>query len=156
MDSVAAVTEFIAAHSSLAYGVVFLLAFLEAVPVIGSVIPGSVIIIGIAVLVPTGTVQMWPLMTAAILGAILGDGLPYWFGQRYREAILSRWPLDRYPGFVESSRAFIHRHGGKSISLARFTPGIRGFVPAVAGIVAMPASRFYFGNVLSAFAWAPA
>lgn len=156
MDFVAAVNEFIAAHSSFAYGAVFLLAFLEAVPVIGSVIPGSVLIIGVAALVPTGTVQMWPLMTAAIIGAILGDGLPYWFGHRYREAILSRWPLDRYPGLVEKSRAFIHRHGGKSILLARFTPGVRGFVPLVAGIVAMPGGRFYLVNVLSAFAWAPA
>ena len=71
MDFVAAVNEFIAAHSSLAYGAVFLLAFLEAVPVIGSVIPGSVLIIGVAALIPTGTVQMWPLMTAAIIGAFL-------------------------------------------------------------------------------------
>lgn len=156
MDSLALVTEFIAAHSSLAYGAVFLLAFLEAVPVIGSVIPGSVIIIGIAALVPTGTVQMWPLMAAAIGGAILGDGLPYWFGHRYREAILSRWPLDRYPGLVEKSRAFIDRHGGKSILLARFTPGVRGFVPVVAGIAGMPAVRFYLVNIVSAFAWAPA
>lgn len=156
MDFGAAVNEFIAAHSSFAYGAVFLLAFLEAVPVIGSVIPGSVLIIGVAALIPTGTVQMWPLMTAAIIGAILGDGLPYWFGHRYREAILSRWPLDRYPGLVEKSRAFIHRHGGKSILLARFTPGVRGFVPVVAGIAAMPAGRFYLANGLSAFVWAPA
>ena len=156
MDSLAVVTEFIAAHSSLAYGVVFLLAFLEAVPVIGSVIPGSAIIIGIAALVPTGTVQMWPLMAAATSGAILGDGLPYWFGHRYREAILSRWPLERYPGLVEKGRAFIDRHGGKSILLARFTPGVRGFVPVVAGITAMPAGRFYLANGLSAFVWAPA
>lgn len=156
MDFVAAVNEFVAAHSNLAYGAVFLLAFLEAIPVIGSVIPGSVLIIGIAALVPAGTVKMWPLMVAAIIGAILGDGLPYWLGHRYREAILGRWPLNRYPGLVEKSRAFIHRHGGKSILLARFTPGVRGFVPVVAGIVAMPAGRFYLVNVLSAFAWAPA
>lgn len=156
MDFLAIITEFTAAHSGLAYGVVFLLAFLEAVPVIGSVIPGSVLIIGIAALVPTGRVQMWPLMAAAIGGAIVGDGLPYWFGNRYREAILSRWPLDRYPGLVEKSRVFIDRHGGKSILLARFTPGVRGFVPVVAGITAMPASRFYLANGLSAFVWAPA
>lgn len=156
MEFVAAANAFVAAHPNVAYGAVFLLAFLEAVPVIGSVLPGSVLIIGIAALIPTGTVQMWPLMIAAIVGAILGDGLPYWFGHRYREAILGRWPLDRYPGLVEKSRAFIHRHGGKSILLARFTPGVRGFVPVVAGIVAMPAGRFYAVNVLSAFIWAPA
>lgn len=156
MDFVAAITEFIGAHTNFAYGAAFLLAFLEAVPIIGAVIPGSVLIMGIAALVPTGAVQMWPLMAAAVGGAILGDGLPYWFGHRYREAILTRWPLDRYPGLVEQSRAFIDRHGGKSILLARFTPGVRGFVPVVAGIAAMPASRFYLANGLSALVWAPA
>ncbi|WP_454642783.1 VTT domain-containing protein [Bradyrhizobium liaoningense] len=156
VDALAAVTQSIAAHAYLAYGAVFVLAFFEAVPVVGSVVPGSALIIEVATLIPTGTVKMWPLMVATILGAILGDGLPYWLGHRYRETILGRWPLDRHPGLVDKSRTFIHRHGGKSIFFARFTPGVRGFVPVVAGMVAMPPGRFYFVNVLSAFAWAPA
>ncbi len=156
MPSVADIGAFIAANPHLAYAVVFLLALSEAAPVIGSIVPGSALIIGIAALVPTGTVKMWPLMIAAIVGAIFGDGLPYWLGHRYRETILGRWPLARYPGLVGRSRAFIHRHGGKSILLGRFTPGLRGFVPIIAGIVGMPAGRFYLVNVLSAFVWAPA
>lgn len=155
MDAFATVTQTIAAHSELAYAVVFVLALLEAVPVVGSVVPGSALIIAAAALIPSGTVQMWPLMTAAILGAIVGDGLPYWAGHRYRATILSRWPLKGYPGLVERSHAFLDRHGGKSIFLARFTPAVRGFVPIVAGIAGMPASRFYFVNVMSAFVWAP-
>ncbi len=156
MSSLTAFTDAVAAHAGLAYLAVFVLAFVEAVPVLGSVIPGSALIVGIAALIPTGAVKMWPLMMAAVIGAILGDGLPYWVGHRHREAILSRWPLDRYPGLVETSRAFIHRHGGKSILLARFAPGVRGFVPVVAGIVAMPPGRFYLVNILSALVWAPA
>lgn len=156
MDFFASVAQSVAAHAYLAYGAVFVLAFLEAVPVVGSVVPGSALIVAVAALIPTGTVKMWPLMLAAIIGAIVGDGLPYWLGHRYRQTILGRWPLDRYEGLVDKSRAFIHRHGGKSIFLARFTPGVRGFVPMVAGIVGMPAGRFYLVNVLSAFAWASA
>ena len=155
MDAFATATAAIAAHSSLAYGAVFVLAFLEAVPVVGSVVPGSALIIATAALVPSGTVKMWPLMAAAILGAVLGDGLPYWAGHRYRAALLARWPLSRYPGLVERSRALLDRHGGKSIFLARFTPAVRGFVPVVAGIAGMPAGRFYVVNILSAFVWAP-
>ena len=150
------VAQSIAAHAYLAYGAVFVLAFLETIPVLGSVVPGSALIVAVAALIPTGTVKMWPLMVAAIVGAILGDGLPYWLGHHYRQTILGRWPLDRYAGLVDKSRAFIHRHGGKSIFLARFTPGVRGFVPVVAGMMAMPPGRFYLVNVLSAFAWAPA
>src|SRR5690242_12653818 len=131
MDSVAAVTEFIAAHPNLAYGAAFLLALFEAVPVVGAVLPGSVLIIAIAALVPTGVVQLWPLTLATIIGGILGDGFSYWLGHRYREAILGWWPLNRYSELEKKSRVFIERHGGKSIFLARFTWG-RAFVPVVA------------------------
>lgn len=155
MDFAAAVIEFIAGHSNFAYGAVFVLAFLEAVPVVGSVVPGSALIIATAALIPSGTVQMWPLMAAAILGAVLGDGLPYWTGHRYRSEVLARWPINRYPGLVERSHVFLERHGGKSIFLARFTPAVRGFVPIVAGIAGMSVGRFYLVNVLSAFVWAP-
>lgn len=154
--TLAAINAFVAAHSNGAYFVVLLLAFAEAIPIIGSIVPGSMLIIAIAALIPSGSVKFWPLMTAAFVGAIVGDGLPYLLGHRHREAILSRWPLKRYPTLVEKSRNFLHRHGGKSIFLARFTPAVRGFVPVVAGITGMPARRFYAANILSAFAWAPA
>lgn len=88
MGFVAAITGFITAHSSLAYSAAFLLALLKAVPVIGAVIPGSVLIVAIAALVPAGAVKLWPLLLVTIIGGILGDGFSYWLGHRYREAIL--------------------------------------------------------------------
>jgi undecaprenyl-diphosphatase len=51
---------------------------------------------------------------------------------------------------------FFHRHGGKSVVLARFVGPVRPLVPAVAGMLNMPAKRFFLVNVLSALLWAPA
>src|SRR5260370_15759210 len=56
---------------------------------------------------------------------------------------------------VALSEGYLHRHGGKSVFLARFTPGVRAFVPLLAGILGMSVRRFYAANIASALAWAP-
>jgi membrane protein DedA with SNARE-associated domain/membrane-associated phospholipid phosphatase len=151
-----AVIAFVAAYSYLAYGVVFLCALLESVPVVGLFIPGTLTIIAISALVPTGALGLWPLMGAAVLGAILGDGFSYWLGRHYQRAILLRWPFSHYPQIAERSERLFQRHGGKSVALGRFIPALRAFVPLFAGILNMPVRRFYISNILSALAWAPA
>ncbi|TIS55791.1 MAG: phosphatase PAP2 family protein [Mesorhizobium sp.] len=150
-----AVTAFIAAHPYLAYAAVLLLALSESIPVIGVIVPGTAIIMALSALVPTGVVTLWPLLAAATAGAIIGDGLSFWIGYRYHREILNIWPLSRYPALVARSEAFFARHGDKSVFLARFTPGVRAFIPLLAGVLGMPARRFYAANVLSALVWAP-
>jgi membrane protein DedA with SNARE-associated domain/membrane-associated phospholipid phosphatase len=155
MSFVSSITDFVLANPHLAYGAVFLLALSEAIPVVGALVPGSALIIGISALVPAGIVKLLPLLIAATVGAITGDGLSYWLGHRYHREVLCRWPLNRHPDLVAQSEAFLHRHGGKSVFLARFTPGVRAFVPLLAGILRMPVRRFYAANIASALAWAP-
>ena len=45
---------FVSAHAWLAYLTLFLAALLEAVPVVGSLVPGSTIILALSALVPGG------------------------------------------------------------------------------------------------------
>ena len=123
---------------------------------IGTVVPGSTLIIGICALATGADVNPWPLLGAAIVGAIFGDGLSFWLGRRYHREILLRWPLNRYPQFVGRSEAFIKTYGSASVFLARFIAVVRAFVPLVAGILAMSSRQFYAFNILLALAWAPA
>lgn len=148
-------TNLVAGHPYAAYAAVFLLAMSESIPVIGAVVPGTAVILGISALIPGGQLDAVPVILAATLGAIAGDGASFWLGYRYHEAILSRWPMNRHPDLIERSKAFFHRHGGKSVLFARFTPGVRAFIPLVAGMMRMPAWRFYVANVVSALVWAP-
>lgn len=155
MPWLSAATGFITTHPHVAYAAVFLLALSEAVPIIGVVVPGSAVILAISALVPTGVVALWPLMIAAMLGAVTGDGLSFWLGHRYNREILGLWPLNGYPELIARSEVFFSQHGDKSVFLARFTPGVRAFIPLLAGMLRMPARRFYAANVASALAWAP-
>src|ERR1700751_4599624 len=57
---------FVSAHAGLAYLTLFLAALLEAVPIVGSVIPGSTIIFALSALVPGGELRLeWVLVAAA-------------------------------------------------------------------------------------------
>src|SRR5690349_15358974 len=147
--------EFVGAHPQLSFLAVFLLALSEAVPVVGTVVPGSTLILAISALATTAGVTPWALLIAAVAGAIVGDGFSFWLGHNYRREILRGWPLNRIPWLVEHSAQLIRKYGIASVFLARFTAVVRAFVPLLAGILKMSTSHFYAANILSALVWAP-
>lgn len=152
---VSSIIEFLTVHPHVAYLAVFLLALSESIPIIGAVVPGTAVILALSALVPSGVLLLWPLLVAATLGAVAGDGLSFWLGHRYHREILGFWPFNRHPELIQRSEDFFKRHGAKSVFLARFIPGVRAFIPLFAGILGMAVSRFYAINVISALAWAP-
>ncbi len=106
---------FVSAHPELAYLTVFLAALLEAVPVVGSVIPGSTIIFALSALIPGGELRLEWVLAVAVAGALLGDGSAFWIGHRAQREILSSWPLSNYPNVVARSEAFFRRWGALAV-----------------------------------------
>ncbi|WP_256805472.1 DedA family protein [Bradyrhizobium sp. Bra64] len=147
---------FVSAHAWLAYLTLFLAALLEAVPVVGSVVPGSTIILALSALVPGGELKLQWVLLAAVVGAVLGDGSAYWIGHRQQREILNTWPLTNYPRLVEESESFFHRFGTWAVFFARFVPPIRAFVPVTAGALGMAPAKFYAINIPAILVWAPA
>ena len=149
-------TAFVSANAWLAYLTLFLAALLEAVPVVGSVIPGSTVILALSALIPGGELRLESVLAAASAGALLGDGSAFWIGHRAQREILSAWPLANYPRLVVQSEAFFHRLGALAVFFARFVPPIRAFVPITAGALGMAPLRFYPVNIAAILLWAPA
>jgi membrane protein DedA with SNARE-associated domain len=145
---------FVSAHAWLAYLTLFLAALLEAVPVLGSLIPGSTIILALSALVPGGELNLWGVLAAAIAGAVIGDGSAFWIGHRSQREILNVWPLTNYPSVVAQSEAFFHSRGWLAVFFARFVPPIRAFVPITAGGLGMPPLQFYSVNIPAIVVWA--
>jgi len=148
--------SFVSTHAWQAYVVLFLAALLEAVPVVGSVIPGSTIILALSALVPSGELKLEWVLAAAISGALLGDGSAFLIGHRSQREILSAWPMTHYPRVVAQSEAFFHRWGALAVFFVRFVPSIRAFVPITAGALGMSPPRFYAVNIPAVLLWAPA
>jgi membrane protein DedA with SNARE-associated domain len=151
-----ALTSFASAHAWLAYLTLFLAALLEAIPVIGAVIPGSTIIVALSALVPGGELKLQWVILVAIAGALIGDSSAFWLGYRKQHEILNTWPLNRYPRVLAQSEAFFRRWGTWAVFFARFVPPIRAFVPITAGALDMPPPRFYAANIPALLLWAPA
>ncbi len=145
---------FVGAHGILAYATLFLAALLEAVPIIGSVIPGTTIILAMSALIPGGELHLVPVLASAITGAIIGDGTAFWIGHRSKLGILNAWPLSRYPGIVAQSETFFERYGTLAVFLARFVAPVRAVVPITAGALGMPPPRFYAVNIPAIVLWA--
>ncbi len=147
-------TSFVAAHAWLGYLALFLAALLEAVPVVGSVVPGSTIILALSAMVPSGDLKLQGVLLAATAGAVLGDGSAFWAGYRSQQEVLNSWPLTNYPRVVAESEVFFRRWGVLAVFFARFVPPIRAFVPITAGALGMPAERFYAVNIPAVLLWA--
>ena len=147
--------EFVGAYPQLSFVAVFLLALSEAVPVIGTVVPGSTLILAVSALATAAGMSPWVLLIAAVAGAVVGDGFSFWLGHRYRRRLLRGWPLNRFPRLIEYSAQLIRKYGIASVFLARFTAVVRAFVPLLAGILRMSTRHFYVANILSALVWAP-
>ena len=138
-----------------ALAVVALTAFAESVAIIGTFVPAALVMFGAGALVASGTLGLWPTLGVATLGAVAGDGLSYELG-RSHEARIRAWPFfARKKAALARGEAFVARHGGKSIALARFSGAVRAFVPLLAGFAHMSRLRFYTVNVASALLWAP-
>lgn len=147
---------FVSTHVWLAYLTLFLAALLEAVPIVGAVIPGSTIIFALSALVPGGELKLEWVLLVAVAGALLGDGSAFCLGHRQQREILNTWPLSRHPKVVAQSEAFFHRWGSLAVFFARFVPPIRAFVPVTAGALGMKPQMFFAIDIPAVLLWAPA
>jgi undecaprenyl-diphosphatase len=138
-----------------ALGVVFLAAIIEAVAVLGILIPGTPILMAVTGAAAMAGQPMLPFLALSIVGAVIGDFLSFWLGRRFSARLRDVWPFSRRPGLMESAERFFDRYGVYSVALCRFVPVLRSTVPLVAGMAGMRRGRFLSGNVASAFVWAP-
>jgi membrane protein DedA with SNARE-associated domain len=139
-------------HPGWSYLTVFLVAMTESMAVIGVIVPGVILLMGTGALITTGVIAFWPAFGAAVAGAIVGDGLSYWIGRRYKEHLRTVWPFSRYPRTLDRGIAFFDRWGGWSVAIGRFAGPGRAIIPLVAGMLDMPPRRFYFANISSGIA----
>ena len=150
------IIEYLAQHPSMAWVIVFLVSMGEALFVIGLVVPSTAVLVGAGTLVGLGKLQFWPVFLMTVAGAVAGDAISYWFGHVYREHVKRMWPFSNYPDAIERGVVFMKKHGGKSVFIGRFVPGVKAVVPGLAGMMGMDAWHFTWINIVSAVAWAAA
>ncbi|HXF17332.1 MAG TPA: DedA family protein [Burkholderiales bacterium] len=136
------------------YGILFLIIFCETGVVVTPFLPGDSLLFVAGTIAAAGHMNIHALALLLTAAAIAGDSLNYSIG-RYLGPKVFRFDESRFfkRAYIDRTRAFFDRHGGKAIILARFVPIVRTYAPFVAGIGAMQYSRFLMFNVTGAVLW---
>jgi membrane protein DedA with SNARE-associated domain/membrane-associated phospholipid phosphatase len=151
LDSLVA---WISAHPLAAGLLIALIAFCDALAVIGIVVPALPLLFAVGALIGLGHIDGVYALACAAIGAFVGDGLSFWIGHRWGSHLSELWLFRRYPQLLARGERVFRRHGSKGIVIARFVGAVRPFVPAIAGMLRMPLKRYAPSSLLACTAWA--
>lgn len=134
--------SYILISKPLAYGVIFL----------GMMIEGDIFLFTTAFLTSAGFFDVWDVAAIAISGALIGDVVWFWLGQRFMHSskLLSRLSNR----FAAPFDAHLKDYPLRTIFLSKFTYGIHRLLLARTGAHGMAVSRFIKLDALAIIAWA--
>jgi len=150
------ILTFIKANPGWATLAIGLTAFGESFVFVSLLFPGSAILLACGALIEAGILDPVSTVLSGIVGAVLGDAISFWLGQKFGPSLPNVWPFRRHPERLTRGIRFFEVYGASSVFIGRFFGPLRAIIPLAAGMLHMQVARFYAANVLSAIVWAPA
>jgi len=153
--------QFIQAHGSGVYVLLFAIIFAETGLVIMPFLPGDSLLFTVGAIAARGSMNVWLIAATLIVAGVLGDAVNYHIGKYIGPRVFKSRPGEGASWFermlnrehLNRAHAFFEKYGGKAVVLGRFVPIVRTFVPFVAGAGAMNYGRFFVYNVLGGVLW---
>jgi membrane-associated protein len=102
------------------------------------------------------------VMLSGFVGAFISDNSVYWIGRIGGRPMIYRILKMRSLHFLINERSleraehYFESHGGKTVFVGRFGPGLRSMTPLFAGVSRMKYFRFLPYNLSAAVVWAVA
>ncbi|WPN62885.1 DedA family protein [Pseudomonas sp. P9_35] len=136
------------------YAILFLVIFCETGLVVTPFLPGDSLLFIAGAVAAGGAMDPLLLGGLLMLAAILGDSTNYLIGRTAGEKLFSNPDSKIFRrDYLQQTHDFYDKHGGKTVTLARFLPIIRTFAPFVAGVGKMNYLRFFGFSVLGTVLW---
>lgn len=117
--------------------------------------PGETVLIAAAFFAGFGHLNIFLVILAGLLGAIIGDNIGFAIGRYGGHPV-----VERYGKYVfltkkrlEKLEVFFNRHGPKIIVVARFIEGLRQLNGIIAGLSEMKWRQFVTFNIIGATIW---
>ena len=128
--------------------------FAESGLLIGFFLPGDTLLFTAGFFASQGQLNIGWLLFAIIMAAIIGDNVGDTIGLKTGHKIFKKKDgiLFRQE-YIEKAEAFYEKHGGKTITIARFVPIVRTFAPVIAGVGKMDRRKFTMYNIAGAILW---
>jgi membrane protein DedA with SNARE-associated domain/rhodanese-related sulfurtransferase len=106
--------------------------------------------------IAAGTLSFWPILGAAVCGALIGDGTWFTAGRLYGRKLLAA--LSRLSpaadSRVDKARFLFERFGVPLVSISKFVPGLALITPPLMGSTAVDARIYAAWDLASVLAWA--
>lgn len=136
------------------YAILFFIIFAETGLVIAPWLPGDSLLFVLGALAAADGPHVGVLILLLFAAAVLGNTSNYWIG-RWMGPRVFHFPdsLLFSRATLEKAHAFYERHGAITVMVSRFLPLIRTFAPFVAGVGAMPHTKFQFYSILGGGLW---
>ncbi len=136
------------------YALLFAVVFCETGLVVFPFLPGDSLLFVGGTVAALGNMDPYVLAVTLMGAAILGDSTNYLIGRTVGEKLFNNADSKIFRrDYLLRTHAFYDRHGGKTVTLARFVPIVRTFAPFVAGVGKMPYLRFLAFSVAGTLVW---
>jgi membrane protein DedA with SNARE-associated domain/rhodanese-related sulfurtransferase len=123
---------------------------------LGVPIPAVPVLLFAGSAIAAGSLSFWPVLGAAVLGALMGDGAWFTAGRLYGPKLIAA--LGRISPAVDSkvdqARALFERFGVALVSISKFVPGLALITPPLMGATAVDARIYAAWDFAGALAWA--
>lgn len=146
--------QLVGAYGPWIYAILFAVIFCETGLVVTPFLPGDSLLFVAGTIAATGGMKLQVLVGTLMTAAILGDSCNYFIGRFVGEKLFTNPDSKIFRrDYLEKTHAFYDRHGGKTVTMARFVPIVRTFAPFVAGVGEMPYLRFLAFSVFGTVLW---
>jgi len=144
----------VSSYGTWAYLILFLIIFAETGLVVTPILPGDSLLFAAGSIAARGSLDVAWVVILLSIAAILGDTVNYAAGHSIGPRVFHN-PGGRIlkKDYLDRTRAFFEKYGGKTIIIARFVPIVRTFAPFVAGVGSMDYGRFIVYNIAGGVAW---
>jgi membrane protein DedA with SNARE-associated domain len=143
--------EHLLAHAG--YGAVMLAVGIES---IGIPFPGETTLIAAAAYAgSTHELNIWFVIAAAAVGAILGDNIGFWIGREFGFRLLIRYGkhIRMTERRIKLGQYLFRHYGGTVVFFGRFVAVLRALAAFLAGANRMTWPRFLFFNAFGGIVW---
>lgn len=140
-------------HRTLVLALLAIVTLLEALMLIGVLIPIMAVMVTAGALIATGSLHPVEVVLWCSVGAAAGDAISYVIGQRIGARAVRHPAVAKHRRTVARARLYTRRYGVLALLVARYLGPLRPFVPMAAGMTRMRDWTFHAANTVSAPIW---
>jgi len=146
--------KIVAQHGLLVYAFIAIIIFCEVGLVVTPFLPGDSMLFAIGALCAAGAMDLRIVLTIFPIAAICGDNTNRFLGSKLGQQAFAKGTGKIFNAHnYNKAHNFFEKFGPKAVTICRFMPFFRTFVPFVAGMSGMSFKTFFPWSILGGTGW---